>query len=304
MESTVAARRRVLVTGAGGLLGRAVCAAARRAGWDLMALDRAACDITDSAAVAQALAAGPDAVINCAAYTKVDLAEREIAAALAANTVGPALLAAACAARGTILLQISTDYVFDGCAARPYEPDDATGPRSVYGRSKRDGEAWVRALAPRHWIVRTSGLFGAGGSNFVDAIVQRLLHGEPLRVVDDQVCDRTYVVDLADALLALAASEAPFGTYHVTNAGGVSWCFLARVVAELLGVEAHIAAVTTAEWGAAAPRPAQSVLSNAKYLEAGLPPLRSEREAVAAYLASRMDTAAPDAADRVMGGGR
>jgi dTDP-4-dehydrorhamnose reductase len=90
----------------------------------------------------------------------------------------------------------------------------------------------------------------------------------------------------------------------VTNAGGVSWCFLARVVAELLGVEAHIAAVTTAEWGAAAPRPAQSVLSNAKYLEAGLPPLRSEREAVAAYLASRMDTAALDAADRVMGGGR
>jgi dTDP-4-dehydrorhamnose reductase len=287
---------KVLICGAGGLLGRALRRGAPPA-WEVVGLTRADCDITDPAAVAAALERWrPAAVINAAAYTDVDRAESEPLAALAANTVGPAVLAAACGQRGLALLHVSTDHVFDGRRQTPYEVDDEPRPLSVYGASKLGGEQWVRRLAPNAYVVRTSGLFGAGGRNFVDAVAARARAGGPLKVVADQTCARTWSADLAAGLWQLLEQRPQPGVYHAANAGAVTWHALACTLVELLGLAVEVQAVTSAEWGAAAPRPAYSVLSGACWAAAGLTPLRPEREALAEYLAS---SAAADGAARV-----
>lgn len=286
---------RVLVCGAGGLLGHAVQAAAEwRRHIAVTPLDRAALDITRPADVAAVLDDGRyDIVLNCAGYTDVDGAETDVAGALAGNVVGPAVLAREAARRGAVLIHLSTDHVFGGGALVPYREEDPPAPQSIYGRTKAEGERWVRRLQPRHYIVRTAGLFGAGGRNFVDAILARARAGQALRVVDDQVCARTYAADLAQALLELAWRRPEFGTYHVTNRGGGSWYAFAALVLRLAGLEREITPVTSAEWGAPARRPAYSVLALEKWAEAGLTPLRSIRAAVAAYL--RMSEAAGEA---------
>lgn len=277
--------RTLVVCGAGGLLGQAVAAAAQTRGRACVGLSRADCDIADPASVVATFERyTPSVIINCAAYTNVDGAQTDVAGALRGNSLGPAVLARECGARGVTLVQVSTDHVFDGEARRPYEVDDAVGPLSVYGESKYAGERWARLLAPRHYVVRTAGLFGAGGRNFVDAIAGRLRRGEPLRVVADQTCDRTYASDLAEALLALADSEAPYGTYHVTNNTSGSWYDFAVAIARLLSLEATVEPVSTAAWGAPAPRPRWSVLSNRRWIDQGFAPLRGECKALAAYL--------------------
>jgi dTDP-4-dehydrorhamnose reductase len=226
-------------------------------------------------------------VVNCAGYTHVDNAEREIAAALAANTVGPAVLAAETSRWESVLIHISTDHVFAGTAGEPYREDDPTGPPNCYGRTKEQGEAWVRALQPRHYVVRTAGLFGSGGRNFVAAVLARAERGEPVRVVADQVCQRTYAPDLAGALWQLVRSEVPFGTYHLTNQGAGSWYEFAGDLVEAAGCDLRPTPVSSAAWGASAPRPAYSVLSDAKWRAAGLRPLRPLLEAVREYLCRR-----------------
>jgi dTDP-4-dehydrorhamnose reductase len=270
------------VVGAGGLLGRALLATACR---PVAPATRAECELTSPASVEAWLASKrPALVINAAAYTNVDGAESAPLEALAGNVTAPAVLARACAAAGVPLLHVSTDHVFDGALQRPYEVEDEPRPLSVYGLSKLGGEQWVRRLQPASWIVRTSGLFGAGGRNFVDAVATRARAGQPLRVVADQVCARTWSVDLAGALWTLVKRRPPFGYYHVTNAGHVSWYEFARRIVARLGVAVDVTPVTTAQWGAAAMRPSYSVLSDAAWRAAGLAPLRPEDEAVAAYL--------------------
>ncbi len=248
------------MTGAGGLLGSAVAAEAAARGWDAAALPRSALDVTDADAVLRAVDhRRPEAVVHCAAYTAVDRAEAEEAEALRVNRDATRHVAAAAADAGALLLYPSSDYVFDGSKGAPYLPGDPVAPLSAYGRSKAAGEEEARR-APRHLVVRTSWLYGAGGRNFVDAILARGEAGEPLRVVADQRGRPTWSRSLARALLDLMERGAQ-GTLHVADRGVATWWELAVEALRLAGVAGlPVEAIATGDWPAAAPRPAESVL--------------------------------------------
>jgi dTDP-4-dehydrorhamnose reductase len=276
---------RILVTGAGGQVGSEV--AAHLAHHEVMALDRAGCDLADRHSVEQAVAAAaPAAVVNCAAWTDVDGCEADPGRAVLVNALGVRNLAAACARVGAHLVHVSTDYVFSGEKDGPYDEWDEPSPRSAYGRSKLGGEREVARHAGSWSIARTSWVFGRRGRNFVDTIVGRARDGAPLRVVDDQRGCPTYAPDLAGALARLAVGRLP-GIYHVTNAGACTWHDLAAAAVELAGLDpAVVGTMTTAELGRPAPRPANSVLSGAAWAAAGLPPLRGWRDALAERMAA------------------
>jgi dTDP-4-dehydrorhamnose reductase len=260
---------RLLVLGAGGQVGRAVAAAAPAAGLAVTALSRAQCDIADADAVAAAVAgSGALLVVNAAAYTAVDRAEREPEPLRAANVDGPATLAAACARSGAALLHLSTDYVF-GDGTRPWREDDPPKPLSAYGRSKAAGEEAVRARLERHLILRTSGVFAPAGRNFVNAILAAAATRERLAVVDDQVTCPTAAADLAAAILAIArrlaeAGSLPWGTWHYRGAPPSSWHGVAAAILDELRARGRRAppldAVGSAAYGAPARRPSCSVL--------------------------------------------
>lgn len=271
---------RWLVTGAGGMLGHDLVAAL--AGRQLTALSRAQLDICDPAAVSAAIS-GHDVVVNAAAWTDVDGAEEHEQAATRVNGLGPEVLARACAAEGARLVQISTDYVFDGTAREPYAEDAPLCPRSAYGRSKAVGEVAVRSLlADAAWIVRTSWLYGESGPNFVRTMASLELSRETLDVVDDQVGAPTWSMEVARAVLALVDAGAPAGVYHATAAGQTSWFGLARAVFEELGADPErVRPTTTDKFPRPAPRPAYSVLSHQAWLRAGLEPLGDWRATLA-----------------------
>ncbi|HEY8371174.1 MAG TPA: dTDP-4-dehydrorhamnose reductase [Pseudonocardiaceae bacterium] len=254
-------------------------------------------DITDADAVADAIATlavtASDAglrpvVINAAAYTAVDAAESDQDRAFAVNARGPELLAAACARHDTPLLQVSTDYVFDGQGTRPYEPDDPTGPRSVYGRSKLAGERAVLDSGARAVVVRTAWVYGATGANFVKTMCRLARERETLNVVDDQVGSPTWSADLARGLLELAGlvvarPDAVPPVLHCVNAGRTSWFGFARAIFAELGADPErVRPCSTADFPRPAPRPAYSVLSGAAWTRAGLTALRPWRDALAA----------------------
>ncbi|HUQ07259.1 MAG TPA: dTDP-4-dehydrorhamnose reductase [Kofleriaceae bacterium] len=276
----MSAPRRVLVTGGGGRLARALvrgAAADGDAAFELVALDRTACDITNADSIARALDAHvagrepPGVVINAAAFTGVDRAETERDAAFAVNATGAGTLARACAERGLRLLHVSTDHVFGGTAARPYREHDATAPRSVYGASKAAGEEAVRNAGGT--VVRTSWLFGEGPEGFVPAIAARLRAGERVRVVDDQHGCPTYADDLAAALRSLVTLRELPDVLHYCGEGPTTWHGFAGAIAETLGVDpSRIDAVSTRAYGAAAPRPAYSVLDTERMRRLGIAP--------------------------------
>ena len=279
---------RIVVCGAGGLVGRELTERARGRGRRVAAFGSTDWDITDPAAAARHIRPG-DVVINCAAYTQVDAAETDPDAAYAVNAVGPGVLAQACARADARLIHISTDYVFSGTKTEPYEIDDSPGPVSVYGRTKLAGEAAVRAALPGAHIVRTAWVYRGGeGRDFV-AVMQRLAAGDgTVEVVDDQVGSPTYVADLVTALLEVAdkgpALAAP--VLHAANAGAVSRYEQARAVFELLGADPQrVRPVGSDRHPRPAPRPVYSALSGRRSAEAGLTPLRGWREALAAALA-------------------
>ncbi|HSR42960.1 MAG TPA: dTDP-4-dehydrorhamnose reductase [Longimicrobiales bacterium] len=250
----------LFLTGAGGLLGRAVADVAAHRGHDVTAADRAALDVTDPEAVRREIAAAaPEVVVHCAAFTDVDGAEAEPERALRVNGEGTGNVAAACRTVGSLLVYPSTDYVFAGNAERPWRTDDPAAPLGAYGRSKLAGEVAARARAPEHLVVRTSWLYGPGGRNFVDAVLARASRGEPLRVVADQTGRPTWTPSLARTLLELVEAGAR-GTVHATDGGSATWLELAKAALGGAGLEVPVVAVTSAEWGAAAPRPAYSVL--------------------------------------------
>jgi dTDP-4-dehydrorhamnose reductase len=281
-------RRRWLVTGAGGMLGRDLLAALSRAGVDaaaVTALDRSTLDITDPTAVTAAVEAATgagDVVVNCAAWTAVDDAESREAEAFAANAVGPQLLARACAAIGARLVQPSTDYVFDGTATSPYPVDAPAAPRSAYGRTKAAGEWAVRAELPQgHWILRTAWLYGEHGPSFVRTMARLEAEREFVDVVDDQHGQPTWTRDLADRIVALVDADAPVGTYHACASGQTSWHGLATEVFDLLGADpARVRRTSSAAFVRPAPRPAYSVLDLSGWDKAGLAPIRDWRVAL------------------------
>lgn len=263
-----------LVTGARGMLGRDVVDVVRRAGHEVTPLGRDELDITDPRATAD-VAAGADVVLNCAAYTAVDAAEGDEAAAFTVNAVGPANLARAARWAGARMVQISTDYVFDGAAAEPYPSDAPLAPRSAYGRTKAAGEWAVRAEQPDHLVVRTAWLYGAHGPCFPRTIARVAAERGGLEVVEDQVGQPTWTRDLAEFVLRLVEGGAAPGTYHGTSAGRTSWHGFAREVVASAGLDAGIVRPTTsAAYVRPAPRPAFSVLAH----DAGVPHIGDWRE--------------------------
>jgi dTDP-4-dehydrorhamnose reductase len=275
---------RLLITGAAGMLGRDVAAAAARSGHEVVALARAELDITDRAAVRAAIAeAAPDAVVNCAAWTDVDGAEADEAAATRINGDGAGILAAESAAAGAFLVHVSSDYVFDGQGQAPYREDSPTAPLGAYGRSKLAGEQAVAAARGEHAIVRSAWLFGVAGRNFVDTMLKLGADRDELRVVDDQHGCPTFTGHLADALVAIA-EQRPAGILHVAGAGACTWFELARATFEETSTPVRVEPCTTAEFPRPAPRPAYSVLGSTRADAPALPPWR---DGLRAYLRER-----------------
>jgi dTDP-4-dehydrorhamnose reductase len=264
---------KLLITGAAGQLGQALVESGYRHGWEVVGTDVPDLDITDFQAVWQELSRlRPEVVINAAAATRVDDLEADPDRALQVNGLGPRNLAVACRRLGLKLIHLSTDYVFDGAKPEPYVEWDATGPLSVYGRSKLLGEEWVRQQCPDHFIVRTAWLYGMPGPNFVTAILARgriLSPAGELQVVVDQRGTPTSTLALAPQLLALARTEA-FGTYHATCQGDTTWYGFACLILKTAGIAVRITPCTTTEFPRPAPRPANSVLDNRLLQVAGL----------------------------------
>ena len=264
-------RVNLIVVGAAGMLGREVV---HVVGEDAVALPRADLDVTDAAAVSERLA-GADVVINCAAWTDVDGAEDNPEAALRVNRDGARNVARA----AKRVIYVSTDYVFDGSKAGPYLESDKPNPLSAYGRSKLEGERATAEANPRHFIARSAWLFGPGGRNFVDTMLGL---GPEVRVVHDQVGSPTFTGHLAEALVALAASD-EHGVHHLAAAGSCSWYEFACEIFRQAGVDARVEPCTTAEFPRPAPRPANSVLES----ERG-PRLPPWQEGLEAYLGVRV----------------
>jgi dTDP-4-dehydrorhamnose reductase len=263
---------RLLLLGSEGQVGREVVKLAAARGLPLTALSRRALDITDRAAVRQALDAGYAAVINAAAYTAVDRAESEEARAQAVNRDGAGHVAAACEATGATLIHLSTDYVFDGRKGSPYCEDDALAPLNAYGRSKAAGEAAVRAACTAHVILRTSWVFGAAGANFVKTMLR--LGGEraELGIVADQFGCPTPAAALAERILVIAGGLEPqgYGTWHCAGAERSSWFGFAEAI--FAGQQAltgragpRLKPIATADYPTAAPRPADSTLDSTRF---------------------------------------
>jgi dTDP-4-dehydrorhamnose reductase len=264
---------RLLLTGAAGMLGHDLTAAAERAGHDVAPLSRRELDVRDPVAVASAItAARPDAVVNCAAWTDVDGAEADEAGATELNGTAAGHVAAAAAAAGAFCVQVSSDYVFDGTATTPYLESAPTGPRSAYGRSKLAGERAVAEHAPgAHAIVRTAWLFGAHGANFVATMLRLSRERDELTVVDDQVGCPTYAGHLAEALVTIAERRLG-GLRHVAGGGACSWYDLAAATFAATGAELTLRRGRSADLDRPAPRPAYSVLRSERPDTPVLPP--------------------------------
>ena len=287
---------RILLIGANGQLGSDLVKLLTREGEQLVPLTHADLEVTDPGQVQAVLTHHrPDVVINTSAFHQVDLCELQWERAFCVNCYAPRLLALACRDHNAALVHLSTDYVFGGDAARssPYLETDCPAPINVYGLSKLAGEGFIRYLWPRHFIVRTSGLYGLAGSsgkggNFVEGRLKQAGEGRPIRMVADQVLTPTYTVDLARAIRRLIGTE-HHGLYHITSAGQCSWYEFTAKILELAGLTAELIPQTTTQSGAVARRPAYSVLENAALKAVGLDDMRPWPEALAAYLYARQE---------------
>jgi dTDP-4-dehydrorhamnose reductase len=270
---------RYLITGATGMLGHDLQGVL--AGRDVTALGRAELDITDATAVAEAID-GVDVIINAAAYTKVDDAEEHEDEAHLVNAIGPETLARAAARSGAVLVQLSTDYVFDGRATTPYSEHAPLAPVSAYGRSKAEGEKRAVAAHPEATlIVRTAWLYGAHGPNFAATMLGLAGQRETLSVVDDQHGQPTWTHDLATQIVALLDSGARRGVFHGTSSGETTWFGFARAVFERAGLDPQrIQSTDSSAFVRPAPRPAYSVLGHESWRSVGLAPIRDWRSAL------------------------
>ena len=277
----------IAVLGSQGQLGRDLVP--RLAG-RVVSLTRGDIDLAKPDTIAPVLAAlRPDVLVNCAAYNLVDKAEADPDAANAVNSRGVGVLALICNPLGVRLVHFSTDYVFDGTITRPLRPDDPVGPQSAYGKSKLLGEQAIQQAPPQRWmILRTAWLYGAGGPNFVQTMVNVARAGKPLKVVNDQVGSPTYTMDLAQATLELLDAGAS-GVYHVTNSGQTTWFDFAAAIFQEFGLQPSLSATSSDEWKSTRPdsaiRPRYSVLDGEPVAKLLGRPMRPWREALRAFKA-------------------
>jgi dTDP-4-dehydrorhamnose reductase len=277
-------RPRVVVTGAAGMLGRAIVTRFA-ATHDVVPHTRADCDLAEADVTERwILERAPQTIVHCAAWTDVDGCEADPGRASRDNATATANVARAAARAGSALCQLSTDYVFDGEKPAPYVEDDSSGPLGVYGRTKWAAEEHVRASTQRAWIVRTSWVFGPGGRNFVKTITALLGERQEIRVVEDQRGSPTYTLDLASGLYHVVTAGR-FGTYHVTNTGACSWYEFAVAIASRLRSRCRILPCSTAEFPRPARRPRNSVLEPRFYRAQGLPEMRPWQDGMNDYLA-------------------
>jgi dTDP-4-dehydrorhamnose reductase len=271
---------RWVITGAGGMLGQDLCAVLAAAGeTDVLAAGRDDLDITDAAAVRSALD-GADVVVNAAAWTNVDGAETDEEAAAAVNGYAVRNLAETAGKR---LIQVSTDYVFDGAGAAPYAEEAPPAPINAYGRGKAIGER--AALSAGGFVVRTAWLYGEHGPNFVRTMLRLAASRETVDVVDDQVGPPTWSYALAGQIVALARSGASPGVYHGTASGSTTWFGLARAVFEEAGLDpGRVRPTTSDKFVRPAPRPAYSVLGHDRWVGTGVSPLPTWRPMLAAAM--------------------
>ncbi len=275
---------KVLVAGAGGMLGRDVVLAAGNAGHEVVGYGHNELDVGDeAAATARIEGERPDAVINCAAWTDVDGAEEAEAEALAVNGPGAGNVAAAAAAVGASVVYVSSDYVFDGAKGAPYVETDQTAPLSAYGRTKLAGEEATAAANKRHFVVRSSWLFGLGGGNFVETMLRLAQTQNEVLVVRDQVGSPTYTWHLAHGIVRLIEGV-EFGIHHMAAAGQCSWYEFAREIFEQAQVDCRVLSATTEMLGRPAPRPPFSALTSQRQHAIELP---DWHDGLAAYLAQR-----------------
>ena len=274
---------RWVLTGGGGMFATDMARVLEDAGAEVRVLARADLDVLDADACRAALD-GADVVVNGAAWTAVDDAETQEAAAFAVNALGPANLGRAARETGTRVVHVSTDYVFDGAATTPYAEDAPVAPRSAYGRTKAAGEWALRAETPDHLVVRTAWLYGAAGPCFPKTMARLAADRPELSVVDDQVGQPTWTVDLADLVLRLVEAGAPSGTYHGTSGGSVSWFGFTRAILDSIGSPTRLVPTTSDAFVRPAPRPAYSVLGHDALRAAGVEPIGdwAERWKVAA----------------------
>lgn len=261
---------KILVTGITGQLGSEVAARFKQLGHEVVASDRRTLDFMQPAQAAAVIRSQqPDWLINCAAYTQVDKAESESGQAFIINRDTPAQLAQAVGGYGGHMLQLSTDFVFDGAQTRPYVEDDATNPLGVYGRSKLEGEQAVRRVLPEAVILRTAWVYGVHGHNFVKTMLRLATADKPLRVVSDQRGSPTWTTDIVAAIVALVDRQAA-GVFHFTAAGETSWHGFASAILEeaantgfMIKTE-QVEPIATTEYPTPATRPAYSVLNTDK----------------------------------------
>lgn len=275
---------RILVTGASGQLGYDVERELERRGIEHLGTSSRELDITDRAAVEHLMQSyRPDAVVHCAAYTKVDLAEDEPERCWAVNADGTRNMAAACRKTGAKLLYISTDYVFPGTGERSYETGDPTGPVNTYGRSKLAGELAVQSLLEKYFIVRISWVFGKNGNNFVKTMLRLAETKAELSVVCDQIGSPTYTADLAPLLCDMVQTER-YGVYHATNEGTCAWSEFAEAIFELAGRQVVVHPIPTSAYPTRAARPLNSRMSKECLHSNGFQELPEWKNALARYL--------------------
>ena len=272
----------ILVVGANGMLGRDLLALLGERG---QGVDIDEIDITSPESVLKVIGLlKPEVVVNCAAYTDVDGCEGNTETAMAVNGEGVGYLAMACRDLGALLVQISTDYIFDGEKKEPYVPDDLPEPLNEYGNSKLLGEFHIQEVLDNYLIIRTAWLFGLGGKNFVKGILEAADRGEPLRVVNDQIGSPTYTVDLAEAISHLIQCQAK-GIVHATNQGYCSRYQLAQEILRQTGREnVELIPISSTETDRPAPRPTYSVLDNNAYIALTQKPLPAWQDALRRYL--------------------
>jgi dTDP-4-dehydrorhamnose reductase len=277
-----------VVLGARGLVGTALTFELARAGWRIAAATgHAECDITDARAVRALLAgARPTVVFNAAAYNDLEGAERAPDFVHAVNATGAENVAAAAAEVGAAVVHYSTDFVFDGTSARPYDERDPPSPQGCYARAKAAGDRLVAAANPRHFILRVGCLFGHGGRNFPSAIVRRLRAGETIRADAERLASPTWVREVAAVSAALAATP-HHGLYHCTAQGETTWADFARAAAGLLGIPSdRVEAVTSAQLPLGVPRPRRAILDNRALRALGLDTLSPWAAGLRAFLAA------------------